>query len=46
MRNGGSTGYIVLPMTFRPGVKNKFTLRAFTPEGQPEVDLQPWSPLL
>ena len=36
-----STSYVVVPMTFNPGVENKFTLRAFSPEGQPAVELRP-----
>ena len=41
MHDDGSTSYVVVPMTFKPGVENKFTLRAFSPEGQPAVELRP-----
>ena len=41
MQDYGSTSYVVVPMTFKPGVENKFTLRAFSPEGQPAVELRP-----
>lgn len=41
MHDYGSTSYVVVPMTFKPGVENKFTLRAFSPEGQPAVELRP-----
>ena len=41
MHDYGSTSYVVVPMTFKPGIENKFTLRAFSPEGQPAVELRP-----
>ena len=41
MHDYGSSSYVVVPMTFNPGVENKFTLRAFSPEGQPAVELRP-----
>ena len=41
MHDYGSSSYVVVPMTFYPGVENKFTLRAFSPEGQPAVELRP-----
>jgi hypothetical protein len=41
MRDDGSTSYVVVPMTFEPGVENKFILRAFSPEGRPAVELKP-----
>ena len=41
MHDYGSSSYVVVPMTFKPGVENKFTLRAFSPEGQPAVELRP-----
>ena len=40
MRTDGSTSYVVVPMTFKPGIENKFTLRAFSPEGGAAVELQ------
>ena len=40
MHDDGSTSYVVVPMTFKPGVENKFTLRTFSPEGLPAVELQ------
>ena len=41
MHDYGSSSYVVVPMTFHMGVENKFTLRAFSPEGQPAVELMP-----
>ena len=39
MKDHGKTSYVILPCTFTPGVEAKFTVRAFVPEGEPQVEL-------
>ena len=40
MKDHGKTEFVILPCTFDPGVEAKFTVRAFVPEGEPEVQLR------